>query len=56
MTKDYEEYKVQQDKHSIFRIILKVVEILLVIGCVLAGLMFILMLAFPKNGWVELFK
>lgn len=56
MTKDYEEYKAEQDKHSIFRIILKVVEILLVICCVLAGLMFILMLVFPKNGWVEFFK
>lgn len=56
MTKDYEEYKANKGRHKTLKVISKVVEIVLIVGCVLAGLMFILMVAFPKGGWVEIFN
>ena len=56
MTKDYDEYKANKDKHKTFKTIMKVVEIILIVGCVLVGLFFLLMVAFPKGLWVGLFK
>ena len=56
MTRDYEEYKTDKGKRKTLKVVLKVVEIILIVGCVLAGLLFILMVAFPQGGWVEVFK
>ena len=51
MTKDYDEYKANKDKHKVLNAILKVFEIVIIVGCVLAGVMFLLMVAFPKGLW-----
>ena len=56
MTKDYDEYKADKGKRKVLKIILKVFEIVVIVGCVLAGLMFLLMVAFPKGLWVDVFK
>ena len=56
MTRDYDEYKADKGKHKVLKIILKVFEIVVIVGCVLAGLMFLLMVAFPKGLWVDVFK
>ena len=55
MTKDYDEYKANKGKHKVLNAILKVFEIVIIVGCVLAGVMFLLMVAFPKGLWVDLF-
>ncbi len=55
MTKEYEEYKANKGKHKTFDSLLKVLEIVIIIGCVFAGLFFLLMVAFPKGLWVDLF-
>ena len=44
------------NKNKILNILLKAFEIAIIVGCVLAGLFFLLMVAFPKGLWVELFK
>ncbi len=56
MTRDYEEYKANKGKHKALKTILMAFEIIIIIGCVLVGLMFLLMVAFPKGLWVDLFK
>lgn len=56
MTRDYEEYKANKGKHKALKAILMAFEIIIIIGCVLVGLMFLLMVAFPKGLWVDLFK
>ena len=55
MTKEYEEYKANKGKHKTCGSLLKVLEIVIIVGCVLAGLFFLLMVAFPKGLWVDLF-
>ena len=55
MTKDYDEYKANKDKHKALNIFMKVIEIILIVGCVIGGLFFLLMVAFPKGLWVDLF-
>ena len=55
MTKEYEEYKANKGKHKTCGSLLKVLEIVIIIGGVLAGLFFLLMVAFPKGLWVDLF-
>ncbi len=55
MTKDYDEYKANKDKHKVLNIFMKVIEIILIFGCVIGGLFFLLMVAFPKGLWVDLF-
>ena len=55
MTRDYDEYKANIGKHKTLKIVSKVVEIVLIVGCVIAGLFFLLMVAFPKGLWVDLF-
>ncbi len=55
MTKEYDEYKANKGKHKVLNAILKVFEIVIIVGCVLAGVMFLLMVAFPKGLWVDLF-
>ena len=56
MTEDCDEYKADKGKHKILKIILKAFEIVIIFGCVLVGLMFLLMVAFPKGLWVDVFK
>ncbi len=56
MTKDYDEYKADKGKHKLSGALLKVLAIVVIVGCVLAGLFFLLMVAFPKGLWVDLFK
>jgi hypothetical protein len=56
MTKDYDEYKADEGKHKALKIILKAFEIVVIVGCVLAGIFFLLMVAFPKGLWVDVFK
>ena len=56
MTKDFDEYKANKGKHRAFNIFLKVFGIAVIVGCVLVGVMFLLMVAFPKGLWVDLFK
>lgn len=55
MTKEYDEYKADKGKHKGFNIFLKVLGVVVTVGCILAGLFFLLMVAFPKGLWVELF-
>lgn len=56
MTKDFDEYKADKGKHLVFSIFLKVLGIAVIVGCVLVGVMFLLMVAFPKGLWVDLFR
>ena len=56
MTKDYDEYKASKGKHQALNVILKVLEGIVIVGCVFVGLFFLLMVAFPKGLWLELFK
>ena len=56
MTREYEEYKANKGKHTGLKVISRVVEIVLIVGCVLAGVFFLLMVAFPKGLWVDVFK
>ncbi len=56
MTKDYDEYKADKGKHKALKIILKAFEIVVIVGCVLVGVFFLLMVAFPKGLWVDVFK
>ena len=56
MTKDYDEYKANKDKHKAFDILSKVIEVVLIVGCVIGGLFFLLMVAFPKGLWVGLLR
>jgi hypothetical protein len=56
MTKDFDEYKADKGKHKFFNVFLKVFGVIVIIGCVLAGFMFLLMVAFPMGLWVDLFK
>ena len=56
MTKDYDEYKADKGKRKGFNTFMKVLGIVVIVGCVLVGLFFRLMVAFPKGLWVELFK
>lgn len=56
MTKDFDEYKADKGKHRAFSIFLKVLGIAVIVGCVLVGVMFLLMVAFPKGLWVDLFR
>ena len=51
ITKDYDEYKANKDKHKALNIFMKVIEIILIFGCVIGGLFFLLMVAFPKGLW-----
>lgn len=56
MTRDYDEYKADKGKHKTIKTILKVFEIVIIVGCVLVGVFFLLMVAFPKGLWVDVFK
>ncbi len=56
MTKDYDEYKANKGNRKGFNAFMKVLGIVVIVGCVLVGLFFLLMVAFPKGLWVELFK
>ena len=56
MTKDYDEYTADKGKHKLSGSLQKVLAIVVIVGCVLVGLFFLLMVAFPKGLWVELFK
>ena len=56
MTKEYEEYKANKGKRKAFNIFVKVFSIIIIVGCVIAGFFFLLMVAFPKGLWVELFN
>ena len=56
MTKEYEEYKANKGKRKAFNIFIKVFSIIIIVGCVIAGFFFLLMVAFPKGLWVELFN
>lgn len=51
MTKDYDEYKANKGKYKALNIFMKVIEIILIFGCVIGGLFFLLMVAFPKGLW-----
>ena len=55
MTKEYDEYKADKGRHKGFDAFTKVLGLFVIVGCVLAGLFFLLMVAFPKGLWVELF-
>ena len=44
------------DKRLTLKVLLKVLEIAVIVGCVIVGLFFLLMVAFPKGLWVELFN
>ena len=56
MTRDYDEYKANKGKHKALKIVLNAFEIAIIVGCVLVGVFFLLMVAFPKGLWVELFN
>ena len=56
MTRDYDEYKADKGKHKALKTILKILEIVIIVGCVLVGVFFLLMVAFPKGLWVDVFK
>lgn len=56
MTKDYDEYKAGKGKHKSFNVFLKVFGVIVIVGCVFVGLMFLLMVALPRGLWVGLFK
>lgn len=56
MTEDYDEYKAVKGKHKALKLILKAFEIAVIVGCVLVGVFFLLMVAFPKGLWVDVFK
>ena len=56
MTKEYDEYIAEKAKHKGFNIFLKILGVVVIVGCVFAGLFFLLMVAFPKGLWVELLK
>ena len=56
MTEDYDEYKAVKGKHKGLKLILKSFEIAVIVGCVLVGVFFLLMVAFPKGLWVDVFK
>ena len=56
MTRDFDEYKADKGKHKTIKTILKVFEIVIIVGCVLVGVFFLLMVAFPKGLWVDVFK
>lgn len=56
MTEDYDEYKAVKGKHKGLKLILKAFEIVIIFGCVLVGVFFLLMVAFPKGLWVDVFK
>ena len=56
MTKDYDEYKAGKGKHKSFNVFLKVFGVIVIVGCIFVGLMFLLMVAFPKGYWLVLFK
>lgn len=56
MTKEYDEYKADKGKHQVLNVFLKVFGVIVIVGCVFVGLFFLLMVAFPKGLWLELFK
>ena len=55
MTREYEEYKANKDKRKATDILLKILGVIVVVGCVAVGLFFLLMVAFPRGLWLELF-
>ncbi len=55
MTREREEYLSNKGKNKTFKIFLKVFGVIVTLGCVIVGLFFLLMVAFPKGGWVEIF-
>lgn len=55
MTREYEEYKANKDKRKTTDILLKILGVIVVVGCVAVGLFFLLMVAFPRGLWLELF-
>lgn len=56
MTKEYEGYKANKGKHKGFNVFLTVLGVIVIVGCWFVGLFFLLMVAFPKGLWLELFK
>ena len=59
MTKEYDDYKSDKRKHKPISVLIKVLGVFVIVGVVLAAVMFFLMLLFPArngDGWVNLFK
>jgi len=56
MTKDYDEYKAEIGKHKTFNVFLKIFSTVITVGCIIVGILFLLMVAFPRGLWVGLFE
>ncbi len=55
MTREYEEYKASKGNHKTAEVLLKILGVIVVLGCVCVGLFFLLMVAFPRGLWIDLF-